>query len=271
MILVLALTAQAQELPIPALSPHATATQQVGVVDVTVDYSRPGKRDRVIWGELVPWGELWRTGANAATTLELSHDATVGGTEVEAGKYSILTIPGEETWTVIVNRDATTSTGDHDEALDVARFDATPADGPAIERMTFLFDEVTDHSASLDLMWDGVKVSIPIEVPTEQMLDEAVDGYALRSARRLAQAARHYSRAGEHAKARDAADAALRMSEEWYTLWSLAEVVMAGGDARRARRYAKQAQRAGQRLEKEGGSYPEFYAKQIDAAVSDWR
>ena len=92
---------QAQELPVP--SPRSTVTQRVGLTDVTIDYSRPSAKERTIYGELVPYGKMWRTGANKNTTIELSSDAMVGGEKVSAGTYSIFTIPSEDSWEVILN------------------------------------------------------------------------------------------------------------------------------------------------------------------------
>ena len=104
--LALSVPASAQSLEMPALSPSAEVMQTVGVTEITVNYSSPGKRDRTVWGDLVSYGELWRTGANSATTFETSTDITVGGEAVPAGTYALFTIPGEETWTVILNKNA---------------------------------------------------------------------------------------------------------------------------------------------------------------------
>jgi len=270
--IVAALSAQAQTLPIPSLSPRAKVMQEIGVVEARVDYARPAKRDRVIWGELVPFGELWRTGANRATTLELSGTVSIAGTEVEAGRYAIFTRPGENSWTVIINGNPDQGgTGSYDESLDVVRFEAEPADGPGMERLTFLFDDVTDTSADLELMWDGVQITIPIEVDSGKMLDDAVDGYVGRSARGLAQAARHYSRQGRHEQASATADEALEISEDWYTAWTKAEVTKAANDTRKARWWAKRAKRYADDAKEDGQSVPDFYADRIEAAVDDWR
>src|SRR5512139_1554795 len=89
----------------PQPSPKATLTQRVGLTDVTISYSRPSVKGRVIWGELVPFDKPWRTGANAATTITFSDDVTVEGQKLAAGTYSIVTIPGKAEWTVIFNND----------------------------------------------------------------------------------------------------------------------------------------------------------------------
>jgi hypothetical protein len=96
--------AEAQEMP--RVSPKAKVEQRVGVTDVTVEYHRPGVKGRKIWGELVPYGEPWRTGANERTTVTFSTPVTVGGTQLAAGTYGLVTIPGEETWTVALSKTA---------------------------------------------------------------------------------------------------------------------------------------------------------------------
>ncbi|MEN0060730.1 MAG: DUF2911 domain-containing protein [Myxococcota bacterium] len=270
--LLLANPAVAQGLPIPAVSPRAEVMQEVGVVEIRVNYASPAKRDRVIWGELVPFGELWRTGANAATTLSVSAPVSIGGTTVEAGKYALFTIPSEESWTIILNSNADQGgTGSYTEDLDVLRLDVKPQMGGELERLTFSFHDTTASETSLDLAWDGVQVSIPIEVDTGKMMDDAVAAYISGSSRRLASAARHYSRSGEHDKAQDAIDAALRIEDNWYNLWTKAEAYRAADDRRQALRYAKKAQRAGKAAESDGGSFPKFYAERIDKALTDWR
>jgi len=267
-----ALPASAQELPIPALSPRAEIMQVVGTVEVRVDYASPAKRDREIFGGLVPFGELWRTGANRATTLSVSGPVTIAGTEVAEGRYAIFTKPGEEAWTVIINANPNQSgTASHDEALDVVRFEAEPVEGPAMERLTFAFHDVTDTGASLDLMWDGVKVAIPIEVDAEASLDAALDGMVPRTARRLAQAARYYSRTGAHDKAESTADLAIELDDGWYPLWTKAEVLRGADDLRGARRWARRAKRAADRSRRDDAGPSDFYYERIEAAIDDWR
>ena len=106
--LTLASTASAR-LELPALSPAAQVMQRVGLTDITVTYSSPAVRGRVIWGKLVPFGKNWRTGANAATTIRFSRDVKVGGKSVKAGTYSIFTIPAQNgMWTVVLNSNTKT-------------------------------------------------------------------------------------------------------------------------------------------------------------------
>jgi hypothetical protein len=145
-------------------SPAAKVSQQVGTAEVTVEYSSPGVKKRKIFGELVPYDKLWRTGANASNKVTFTKDVQVGGKTVPAGTYNLLTIPGKKSWTVILNKDTTinASMDKYKEDQDVARLIVTPKAIPARERMAFIFSDVTDDAVNLDLEWDKVRIRIPI-------------------------------------------------------------------------------------------------------------
>jgi hypothetical protein len=155
-------------------SPGAKVTQRVGLTDVTVDYSSPGVKKRKIWGALVPFDKVWRTGANSSTKLTFSKDVTIDSKSIPAGTYSLLSIPTAKSWTLIINK-ATDIGGNVDEKYkqdqDVLRVTAKPKASPHRERMTFIFSDTTDDSTSLDLEWEKVRVSLPIKTtipPTAQ-------------------------------------------------------------------------------------------------------
>lgn len=155
----------------PRPSPLQEVTQKVGISDVTIVYSRPGVKERVIWGELVPYNEMWRTGANANTIFEISHDATIEGNEISAGKYSLFTIPTEKDWTIIINKKNDHSgTSGYDEANDVMRFTVSPAKDAFVERMRFDFENLTDNSADVVLRWEELRVPFKIEFNTEELV-----------------------------------------------------------------------------------------------------
>src|SRR3982751_4091340 len=119
---------QAQEkIEFPAASQHAVVKQRVGLTDVEVDYSRPNKNGREIFGGLVPYGKLWRTGANAVTKIKFSDAVTLGGKEIPPGEYSLFTIPTANEWTIILSKDAKMqSAADYKQENDAARLRATP-------------------------------------------------------------------------------------------------------------------------------------------------
>jgi hypothetical protein len=147
-------------------SPNALVGQTIGTTQVMIAYGRPSVRDRVIFGELVPYGEVWRTGANEATVVHFSGDVTVAGEGLPAGTYSLHTIPAEGgAWTVIFNRVYEQwGAYEYDAAQDALRVSVTPEAGPASEMMTFVFENVTDVSGDLVLYWDTVRLPVTIGV-----------------------------------------------------------------------------------------------------------
>ena len=164
--LVVALPAAAQERANdePRPSPNAVVGQTVGTTDVTVTYGRPSVRGRAVFGELVPYGAVWRTGANEATTVTVSDDVLVEGERLPAGTYALFTVPGEATWTVVFNRTANQwGAFRYDEAEDALRVEVEPVEIPTTEQFLIAFSDVTDRSAMMHLHWDTVGVPVRIE------------------------------------------------------------------------------------------------------------
>ena len=170
-------TAFAQEKKVRASLP-ASVSQTIGVdTEITFNFSRPGVKERTIWGELVPYGLApgnkyseekpfpWRAGANEKTTIVLSSDVTVDGKPLPAGKYSIHMIPSEKDWIVIFNK-ASEGWGsyDYDEAQDALRVTVTPVEAPFEEWMRFGFDDLAGTSAVAFLQWEKLKVPFTIAV-----------------------------------------------------------------------------------------------------------
>jgi hypothetical protein len=136
-----------------------------------VDYFRPGVKDRVIWGELVPYDEIWRTGANRATTVSFDTEVMVAGKKVDKGTYSLFTIPSVNEWTVILNSNAELwGTMGYKEEEDVLRFTVKPAAASFTERMLFYFDDLKDDAASLVLQWENLKIQIPLQVDVQSLV-----------------------------------------------------------------------------------------------------
>jgi len=255
------------QLPLPEPSPRAQVMQTVGVTEITVNYASPAKRDRAVFGGLVPHGELWRTGANAATTLELSHDATIGGVAVPAGKYALFSIPGKDTWTIIVNGNPDQGgTRMYDQKLDAARFQTRPARIPKRERLTFIFSDTTDDSTRLDLEWDEVRVSIPIRVDTAGLADANIRSHLAAGWRPLTGAARYMlDTVKDHDRALALINASIAVQETWFNTWVKATILAAKGD--RAAAYAH-AQRAWALGEKDDYF---FFRDRVAQALKDWK
>src|SRR5262249_37708312 len=119
--------AEEKKIEFPAASQHAVVKQRVGLTDVEMDYSRPNKNDREIFGGLVPYRKLWRTGANAPTKIKFSKAVTLGGKAIPAGEYALFTIPTADEWTIIISKDAKVqSAADYKQENDAARITAKP-------------------------------------------------------------------------------------------------------------------------------------------------
>lgn len=144
-------------------SPNAAVMQTIGTTDVVITYGRPSVKGREIFGGLVPYNEVWRTGANEATTITFSDDVTIEGQPLAAGSYGLFTLPTESTWNVIFNNTAEQwGAFNYDSAEDALRVDVTPGPGFGVEQLGFWFDEVTDSSAKAVLGWADLTVGFTI-------------------------------------------------------------------------------------------------------------
>lgn len=268
--LMLALPAHAQSaLELPQPSPPASVKQRVGLTDFTVSYSSPGVKGRKIWGELVPYDELWRTGANAPTTLEASRDFDFGGTSVPAGTYSVFTIPGTKSWTFILNKNLkVAATRGYDQKDDVARVTVTPEKVPARERMAFLFSDTTDNSTRLDLEWEKLRVSMPIRVDTNTQALGNIDKALGEAWRPHFTSARYLlDNGGDLTRALALIDQSIAIKETWWNHWVRAQVLAKQGRAADAVAAAEKAQTLGRGDEVFEG----FFKPQVAKAVEDWK
>ena len=169
-LLLLALPASAQERASdePRPSPNAVVGQTVGTTDVLVTYGRPSVRGREVFGELVPYGAVWRTGANEASTITVSDDVMVEGERLPAGTYALFTVPGEDGWTVVFNRTAAQwGSFRYDEAEDALRVTVEPVEIPAQEQFLIAFSDVSTDAATMHLHWDTV--GVPVRISTASM------------------------------------------------------------------------------------------------------
>ena len=171
--LALAATAAAAQSGPPRPSPKASVSQVVGVTQIDIAYSRPGVKGRQIWGGLVPYGQVWRTGANEATTIAFSTDVQVEGKPLPAGRYALFTIPTADKWTVVFNRQGDQwGAFDHDPEEDALRVEIAPREAPQLERMAFTIPEVTDTSAVIELRWEKLAVPFTVTVDTPRLAAE---------------------------------------------------------------------------------------------------
>ena len=162
----------------PQPSPHSTLTQVVGLTDVTIDYSRPSAKGRVIFGDLVPFGKLWRTGANANTTVSFSEDVVVNGNLLKKGKYALYTEPKADMWEVIFY--STTDNWGTPENWNVNNVAVSTNVDPValnnyVETFTIDVGNLTNDSGTLDISWEKTMVSVKFEVPTQKVAMASID------------------------------------------------------------------------------------------------
>lgn len=147
------------------VSPNAAVSQTIGTTVVTVEYGRPGVKDRAVWGSLVPNGEVWRAGANEATTISFSADVKIEGNALPAGTYSLFTIPGKDEWTVIFNKVAKQwGAYKYDAGQDALRVTVKPVASEHSEWLVYCFGDLTPTSGTLMLKWEKLTVPVKIEV-----------------------------------------------------------------------------------------------------------
>lgn len=232
----------------PQPSPFSKIEQVVGLTDVTLEYSRPSMKGRTVFGDLVPFGEVWRVGANANTKITFSNDVMVGGKTLKAGDYAIYVTPKEKSWDVMFYADATNwgTPEKWDESKVAAKVSVNVMPMPMkVETLTMNFDDLTSNSATLGIMWSNVYAGVKFEVPTDKMVSSAIektmkgpgagDYYA---------SAVYYLQEGKDIKqAKEWMDKAMSMSEKpaFYQLRQQSLIYAKAGDKKGAIEIAKKS------------------------------
>jgi hypothetical protein len=254
------------QLRIPKQSPTAEVEQEVGLTEVEVNYSRPGVKGRKIFGDLVPFGELWRTGANSATTIEFEDSLFIQETTVAPGTYALFTIPGEKEWTVILNENHEQGgTGDYDSTLDVVRFKVVPEVlNDTVETFTIDFQNLTMNTADLILKWEttAIRIQLMAEVDrkVEAMIKEALAAELQWST--YYNSAKYYFNTGKDLdQALEWINECLKYKDDAYWIYNLkAEILLAKDMKKEAIDAAKKA------LELGGERYQKRYDKLVKLA-----
>lgn len=258
----------AQTVDVPALSTKAKVEQRVGITDFSVDYSSPAVRGRKIFGGLVPYDKIWRTGANASTKLTSSRDFTFGGKAVPKGTYSVFSIPGASSWTIVLNKKADATTDEYDTKEDAARATVSATSIPARERMTFIFSETTDDSTRLDLEWDTVRVSVPIQLDTKGQVMAGIDT-ALDDAWRPHYLAGRYlvESGGDFDTALGYLDTSIGIKSTWWNNWWRAQALAKKGRTADAIAAGEKALQIGKGNE----TFEQFFKADVQKTIDGWK
>lgn len=223
----------AAQIEIPRPSPHASVSQTIGTTTITIDYHRPGVKNRTIWGGLVPYDSPWRMGANEATTISFSDPVKIGGTDVPAGKYSFFAIPARDKWTLILNKDPEQwGAYGYDQSKDQVRVSVTPAPAAHNEWMRFTIDPMAPSSALVAMHWEKLSVPMTVDVDVAKIVWKDID-------RELASS---YAAAANFALDRGERlddglvwiDRAISAGENTFNLWTKARLLQKKGRAAEA-------------------------------------
>lgn len=255
----------------PQPSPAAKIEQVVGLTDVSIDYSRPSMRGRTIFGDLVPYGKVWRTGANARTKVTFSDNVSIGGNDLKAGTYAIFTIPQAETWDVIFYTETTGggAPAELDETKIAARVTAKvyPIEMD-IQSFTISIDDITNGSAVIGIMWEKTYVGVEFKVATDEKvsaaIDKALDGPGFNEY--YAAATYYLSEGKDINKAKMWIDKAMAMTKE-PRFWQLRQqslIYAKAGDKKGAIKIAKKSLEAA----KEYGN--DDYIKMNEDSIKEW-
>ncbi len=216
--------ANAQSLTTPQPSPTQTLKQNFGVGNIELSYSRPAKKGRKVMGDLVPFGKVWRTGANGATTLTFSDDVSIGGKDIKAGKYGLLAIPNADKWTIIITKDVTINNpANYKIENDIVRLEAPVVALPfSVENFTINFDDLKGASCNVQMMWENTMVQFSIAAPTETKVMAQIDNLMNKDNRPYFAAASYYFDNGKDVKqALTWVNKAIETNQEAYWMYLL--------------------------------------------------
>ncbi len=255
----------------PQPSPAAKTSQVVGLTDVTLDYSRPAMRGRTIFGDLVTYGKLWRTGANKNSIITFSDDVKVGTKDLKAGSYAIFTIPGESVWEINFYTDienwGTPKSWDASKVAAVVKVNPTKIT-ETVESLTLAINDLNDNGANIDIIWANTKVSIPFTVPTEKTVMKAIDNVmAGPSSDDYYAAAVYYLNADKDInKAKEWIDKAIDMAEKpaYYQYRRQALIYAKAGDKKGAIEAAKKSLAGAKEVNNSD------YIKMNTASLKEW-
>ncbi|MEM9052358.1 MAG: DUF2911 domain-containing protein [Bacteroidota bacterium] len=261
------LVSSAQEFPAP--SPKAKSYQMVGLTEMEVEYSRPGVKGRTIFGDLVPFDKLWRTGANRATKITFSNDVMFAGTTVEAGTYAVFTMPMKDKIKVMLNSNADQGgTGNYDESLNVATAEVPFVKSPmAVERMSFTFENIEEAKVDFVFMWSDMMFSLPITTDTDAHVMAAMEGKMkeINSVYGFYEDAASYYLKNDRdkVKALEMAKKSVEVKEVFWNMHTLAKAYHANGDNKMAKETAMKS------LEMSKEAEYEPYVKMNEKLISE--
>ena len=266
-----ALAPMSAQIKTPAASPNCKVTQDVGLIKVDVAYSRPSAKGRKVFGELVPFGDLWRTGANASTKVTFGDDVKVGGTALAKGTYALYTVPGERQWDIVFYKNTSLwgAPAPADYKMEDVAAKVTVASSSlrdAVETFTIEISNLKNDGATIDLMWENTAVSLPLEVNVDSKVMANIDRVmAGPSAGDYYNAASYYHDAGKDLK--KAYEWVKKANEMQPRFWTLRKQSLIEADLGLVKEAIATAEKS-KTLAKEAGNNE--YVQMNEKSIAEW-
>jgi len=260
----ISLSATAQ-IRLPQPSPAASVSQVVGTTDISVKYSRPLLRGRNVYGGVVAYDKVWRTGANGTNQITISNDIMVAGQRLAAGTYSIFSIPTAGDWTLIFNKDLTAQEATYSQEKDVLRVNVKSVTVAKTEAFTIDFSGLSDSTADMNITWSDKKVVAPITIETSKMVDAAITKASNDNAGMMRTAADYLSGKGKLDQALKLVNISIAGTENFRNVWTKAQIVSKLGNYAEALSLAQKALAL-------GGSDPGFVGMKsaVEKGIADY-
>jgi tetratricopeptide (TPR) repeat protein len=230
---------------LPKNSPESEVEQTVGATTIKIEYSRPGVKERTIYGGLVPFDKIWRFGANSATNITSEHSLFFNDKELKAGTYSVFAIPGKESWEIIFNTDTKATVNSYDNEKTVLKVKGKVSENSYTESLYIGFDNLRDESASIIALWEKTKVEIPFTVNTkensENNIKNAIEkGEDLGSVYNSA-ASYYYSGAKDYKQALEYIEESIKLESNFRNHFMKARIIYELGDKKKAKELANKS------------------------------
>jgi tetratricopeptide (TPR) repeat protein len=256
---------------LPKPSPQANVEQVVGVSNLSLDYSRPSAKGRTIFGDLVPYDQVWRLGANACTKFTSSTAIKIGDKKLDAGTYSMFATPSKTgEWLIAFNSDIEQGgTGNYDTKKDVASLKVKAVENTFTESLVIEFNNLTNNSGVISIQWENVRVDVPFTVNTEKLAKANIDA-AIKKGENLGAvylnaANYYYGSAKDNKTAMTFVDKAMAIETTFPAIFLKARITHANGDKEQAIRMAEEALKMAKEAESKG------YADYISGTIADWK
>jgi Protein of unknown function (DUF2911) len=236
----ISLSATAQ-IRLPQPSPGASVSQVVGTTDISVKYSRPLLRGRDVFGGVVAYDKVWRTGANGTNQITFSNDVMIAGQKLAAGSYSIFSIPTAGDWTLIFNKDLSAQEYNYSQEKDALRVTVKPVSIVKTEAFTIDFSGLSDSTADMNIYWSDKKIIAPITIETTKMIEAAITKAANDNAGVMRTAADYLSSKGKLDQALKMVNTSIAGAETFRNVWTKAQILSKLGNYAEALPLAQKA------------------------------